>query len=144
MSATGLQFFKPNFSPPREVEQRRQQETKEQPAKKKTRRQRNQRRASATESGQWWHARIGFFYKGFFSGLRIRSIFGRIRFRILPIRILKSDPDAGARILLALKESIQTSTFFFTSNTFLLIFEWWLVLSEKKEKFTWKCVKPLI
>ena len=46
------------------------------------------------------------------SGLRIRSIFGRIRLRILQIRILKLDPDPGSRFLLALKESIQTSKFF--------------------------------
>ena len=46
-------------------------------------------------------------------------------------------------LLLALKEWIQTSKFFFTSNIFLLIFEWWLFLSEKIEKFPWKCVKPL-
>ena len=32
----------------------------------------------------------------FFLGLRIRSIFGRLRIRILQIRILKPDPDPGS------------------------------------------------
>ena len=66
-----------------------------------------------------------------------------------PVHFLP-DPDpanylfkTGSRILLALKESIPTSNFFCTSNIFLLIFEWWIFLSEKMEKFTWKCVKPL-
>jgi len=65
---------------------------------------------------------------------------------------LRPDPDPAnqnfknlIRILLALtyQESIQTSKFFFTSNIFFLIFEWWLFWSEQMEKFTWKCVKAL-
>jgi len=72
--------------------------------------------------------------------------------KLLAVRVadpvhFRSDPvnqnfKIGSWILLAPKESIQTSKFFFTSNIFLLIFEW-LLLSEKMEKFTWKCVKPL-
>ena len=48
----------------------------------------------------------------------------------------------GSRILLSLKESIQTSKFFSHQTYFFWYFEWWLFLSEKMEKFTWKCVKP--
>ena len=59
------------------------------------------------------------------SGLRIRSIFGR-----------NPDPanqnfKIGSRILLALNESIQTSTFFSHQTYFFWYLNDWLFLSEK-------------
>ena len=60
------------------------------------------------------------------SGLRIRSIFGRIQLRIRIQQI---------RSYWHLKNQFRHLNFF-TSNIFILIFEWWLFLSEKMEKFT--------
>ena len=62
------------------------------------------------------------------------------------------DPDPAnqnfknwIRILLALtKNQFKHLHFFHIKHISSDIFEWWLFLSEKMEKFTWKCVKALL
>ena len=90
------------------------------------------------------------------------SALGKIREKISPecwhhCRVadpfhFRPDPDPAnqnfknrIRILLALTKNQFKNLKFFSHQTyvFLLIFEWWLFLSEKVEKFIWKCVKPL-
>ena len=79
-------------------------------------------------------AQGGGTFHNFYSGLRIRSIFGQIR-------IFKTgsvpDPDSTGTHL----EWIQAAKFFSNQSDFFRYFYVDFFLPEKMEKFTWKCVK---
>ena len=73
----------------------------------------------------------------YLTGLQIRFIFGGIR--IQQIRILKT--GSGSQILLALTKNQFKHLNVFHNKILLLIFEWWLFLSEKNGKIHQKICK---